>query len=144
MDINLIMKQVVSVIEDGGLKFAGFYPDAIMTNIGNNLPSFAIRIGDEDDFDTNKTGCYFSSLLVKVYVYDNKEYSKALSMTELQESIISLFMKDQSLSNTVHCVEIYSVSRGDAIDESIDHYNEGYYQGLSVGSVSFIFNICRL
>lgn len=143
MNIDNIISAVVSKITNAGLSLGGVYPEDIANNIGQNLPSFVIKIGDEDNFDTNKTGCYFSDIDLTIYIYDNSEYNKAVKMIKLQESIIDLFLADQSLGGTVHCLEPKGAVRGDFTSDTVDYYSEGYYQGLSVGSVSFILNICR-
>lgn len=143
MNIDNIISAVVSKITGAGLSLAGVYPEDIANNIGQNLPSFVIRIGDEDNFDTGKTGCYFSNIDLTIYIYDNSEYNKAISMIRLQETIIDLFLSDLSLNGTVHCLEPVGAVRGDFTSDTVDYYNEGYYQGISVGSVSFTLNICR-
>lgn len=143
ISIDNIIASAIEVLSTAGIKFVGYYPEDVPTSIGQNTPCAIIRIDSEDSFDTSKTGTYFSSMRLKIYLYTSVNQNIALDMTRLQNKLIDAFLSDLSMNESVHCVTPVSINRGDRTDSSIDYYNEGYYDGLNVGSVDIDLELCR-
>jgi hypothetical protein len=112
------------------------YPEAIAEIEGtNNFPCIVLRDDGDEEFEGKGGQRYDGFGSRKLYIYVN-DIDINSQLAQIEDKIIDIMSLKAQLNINEALVLITSRNRGDKLEGIIDYYAEGYYDTVSISSIT--------
>lgn len=122
----------------------GLYPNAVIDEVGDNFPAIVLRDGGDIEFISHGGNSYYVTSEIEVFCYANSHgpSGASLSLTKIEDKIIFILETAPNVSGET-VILISGINRGYRNDGDADLYSVGYYDGVSISSVTLTVNYRR-